>query len=134
MYSITIWDIRDYQAKRRETVEPKTVNNELLVLTAVLKTARLWQPLKQDYVPLRAPGREPGLALSPEDLARLIATARTHDKWFVALCASVLAYATGCRAVRSGLSRCGICSSPRVSRTCDFERKKPNRVTEESRR
>ena len=32
--------------KRMEVVAPKTINNELLVLTAVLKSARLWAQLK----------------------------------------------------------------------------------------
>jgi len=37
--SITAWDIRRYEMKRLETVGPKTINNEVLVLTAVLKNA-----------------------------------------------------------------------------------------------
>ncbi|HTX34999.1 MAG TPA: site-specific integrase, partial [Bryobacteraceae bacterium] len=41
--------------------------------------------------------RGPGQALTPEQTARLIETAKTKDRWFVALCATVLAYATGCR-------------------------------------
>ena len=95
--SVTSWDIRRYQMKRLESVGPKTVNNELLVLTAVLKNARLWAPLQPLYEPLPVAKRGPGQALSPEQTARLIATAQTRDAWFVALCATVLAYATGCR-------------------------------------
>ena len=44
--SLTAWDIRRFQMRRVETVGPKTVNNEMLVLTAVLKSARLWAPLR----------------------------------------------------------------------------------------
>ena len=95
--SITAWDIRRFQMKRMETVGPKTINNELLVLTAVLNSARLWAPLKETYEPLPAPKRGPGQALTPDQTAKLIETARTNDRWFVALCATVLAYATGCR-------------------------------------
>jgi integrase len=91
------WDIRRYQMSRLEKVGPKTVNNEVLVLTAVLKSARLWAPLKETYEPLTAPKCGPGQALSPELTAKLIQTAKTNDRWFVALCATVLAYATGCR-------------------------------------
>lgn len=95
--SITAWDIRRYQMKRLETVGPKTINNEILVLTAVLKNARLWDPLRENYEPLPVPKGGPGQALTPEQTAKLIETAKRNDRWFVALCATVLAYATGCR-------------------------------------
>jgi len=95
--SITSWDIRRYQLKRLETVGPKTINNEVLVLTAVLKSARLWAPLRELYEPLPVVKQGPGQALSPVQTTKLIETAMTNDGWFVALCATVLAYATGCR-------------------------------------
>ena len=53
--SITAMDIRRYQAVRRKTVGPKTVNNELLVLIGVLKQTKLWKPLEEDYQPLPIP-------------------------------------------------------------------------------
>ena len=95
--SITAWDIRRYQMKRLETVGPTPVNNEMLVLTAVLKNARLWSALAENYDTLAVLKRGPGQALTPEQTAKLIVTAKTNDHWFVALCATVLAYATGCR-------------------------------------
>jgi integrase len=95
--SLTAWDIRRFQMKRLGSVGPKTINNEMLVLTAVLKSARLWTPLQDSYEPLGVPKRGPGQALTPEQTAKLIQVARTKDRWFVALCATVLAYATGCR-------------------------------------
>jgi integrase len=95
--SITIWDIRRYQSKRLETVGPKTINNELVVLVAVLKSARLWTPLRELYQPLRVPKQGPGQALTPEQTTKLIETAKSNDRWMVALCATVLAYASGCR-------------------------------------
>ena len=67
------------------------------MLAAVLKNARLWTPLLELYEPLRVAKHGPGQALSPEQTAKLIETALTNDGWFVALCATVLAYATGCR-------------------------------------
>jgi integrase len=97
LINISAWDIRRYQMKRLETVGPKTVNNELSVLTAVLKNARLWASLRETYEPLPVLKRGPGRALTPEQTAKLIETAKTNDHWFVALCATVLAYATGCR-------------------------------------
>jgi hypothetical protein len=63
--SITALDIRRYQAGRRETVGPKTVNNELLVLIGVLKQAKLWKRLGEDYKPLPIPKQGPGKALVP---------------------------------------------------------------------
>jgi integrase len=95
--SVTAWDIRRFQMKRLETVGPKTVNNEMLVLKAVLMSARLWNPLEDLYEPLGVPKRGPGQALTPEQTGKLVETAKTNDRWFVALCATVLAYATGCR-------------------------------------
>jgi len=95
--TITAWDIRRYQMKRLETVGPKTVNNEVLVLTAILKNARLWASLRETYEPLTVPKHGPGQALTPEQTAKLIETAKTNDRWSVTLCATVLAYATGCR-------------------------------------
>ena len=95
--SITAWDIRRFQGKRAESVGPKTINNELLALTAVLKSARLWADLRETYEPLPVPKQGPGQALTPEQIATLFAIARTNDRWFVALCATVLGYATGCR-------------------------------------
>jgi integrase len=95
--SLTAWDIRRYQMKRMGAAAPKTINNELLVLTAVLKSPRLWALLKETYEPLAIPKNGPGQALTSEQTAKLIETARKNDKWFVALCATVLAYATGCR-------------------------------------
>ena len=95
--SITALDIRRYQAGRRETVGPKTVNNELLVLIGVLKQAKLWKRLEEDYKPLPIPKQGPGKALVPDEGKHLIATARTRPAWDVALSVTVLAYSAGCR-------------------------------------
>jgi integrase len=58
----------------------------------------LWSGLLQDtYQRLPVPKSGPGRALTPEETGKLIETARSKDRWFVALCATVLAYATGCR-------------------------------------
>src|ERR1039458_9232751 len=94
--STTALDIRRYQG-RRETVGPKTVNNELLVLIGVLKQAKLWKRLEEDYKPLPIPKQGPGKALVPDEGKQLIATARTRPAWDVALSVTVLAYSAGCR-------------------------------------
>ena len=49
------------------------------------------------YEPLPVLKQGPGQALTAEQTAKLIETAKTNDRWFVALCATVLGYATGCR-------------------------------------
>jgi integrase len=95
--SITETDIRRYQATRRKKVGPKTVNNELLGLVGVLKQAKLWKMLEEDYKPLPVPKQGPGQALTPDMGKQLIQTATTRPAWDVALCASVLAYASGAR-------------------------------------
>ena len=95
--SITALDIRRYQAERRKTVGPKTVNNELLVLIGVLKQAKLWKRLEEDYRPLPIPKQGPGRALVPDEGQHLIATAQQRPAWDVALCATLLAYSSGCR-------------------------------------
>ena len=97
LLTLSAWDIRKFQMKRIADVSPKTVNNELLVLTAVLKSARLWAALQEQYEPLPIQKRGPGRSLTSEQTAQLIETAKCNDRWFVALCATVLAYATGCR-------------------------------------
>jgi hypothetical protein len=63
--SITALDIRRYQAERRKTVGPKTVNNELLVLIGVLKQAKLWKRLEEDYQPLPIPKAGAGQSTRP---------------------------------------------------------------------
>jgi integrase len=95
--SVTETDIRRYQATRRQKVGPKTVNNELLVLVGVLKQARLWKALEEDYKPLPVPKQGPGQALTPDKGTHLIETARKRPAWDVAFCATVLAYASGLR-------------------------------------
>ena len=105
--SLTVWDLRRFQMKRLETVSPKTVNNVMLVLTAVLKSARLWAALRESFDPLTVSKRGPRKALTPEQTAHLIETAQSNEAWFVALCATVLAYATGCRTLRQRRKRFG---------------------------
>ena len=87
--SITAMDVRRYQAERRKTVGPKTVNNELLVLIGVLKQAKLWKRLEEDYKPLPIPKQGPGKALIPDEGRQLIATARQRPAWDVAFSATV---------------------------------------------
>ena len=60
------------------------------MVTAVLKSARLWTPLKETYKALAFPPHGPGQALTPEQTAKVIETARTNHRWFDALCAIVL--------------------------------------------
>jgi integrase len=68
--------IADYQNTRLDAERaPKTINGEVAVLRQLLKHARLWYRLAQDYRPI--PNTKPpvGRALSPEEQKRLFETA-----------------------------------------------------------
>jgi integrase len=96
--AITSEDVRRYQiARRRDGAAPKTINNEVLTLTALLRRARVWSTIEPDYKPLKVPKNGPGVALTPEEGQRLFAVANSDPAWFVAVRAGLLAYSTGCR-------------------------------------
>ncbi len=70
--TITGEDLRAYQvARRRAGRAPKTINNEILVLRAVLKRAKLWAVIEPDYKPLKVPKNGPGVAITPEQAETL---------------------------------------------------------------
>jgi len=90
-------DIRGYQAKRLATVAPRTVNLEVKILRMILKSAKLWARLADDYKRVPESGRGPGRALSPEDEERLFAMAATKAEWSTAFYAGLLAANTTAR-------------------------------------
>jgi len=49
---ITNWMLDDYQAARAKTVTAATVNRELRYLGILLKRAKLWNRIREDYKPL----------------------------------------------------------------------------------
>ena len=69
---ITARDISGYQLRRIAVVSPRTVNLETKVLRMILRSAKSWSHLSDDYKPLREDKRGPGRALSPEEERRLL--------------------------------------------------------------
>lgn len=55
--------VRSYQAKRIAKVSPRTVNLETKVLRMILRRARLWARIGDDFRPLPENKRGPGRAL-----------------------------------------------------------------------
>src|SRR5215831_12498890 len=76
LVQITVQHLRSYQLVRIEQVSPRTCNLELKVVRQLLKTARLWSRLAEDYKPLKEPTQGPGRALTPEQEARLFECAQ----------------------------------------------------------
>jgi integrase len=93
---VTADNIRAYQAARAKVVAPRTINAEMAVLRGMMKAAKLWGRIADDYKPLKEP-RGPGRALQPEEEAALFRTAASRPQWHVAYCAAVLAANTCCR-------------------------------------
>lgn len=83
--------------RRREGAGPKTINNELGILSRALQLANLWRRLSDVYKPLPVPETDIGTALTTDELARLIATAQTNPRWFVAWNGALLVANTGLR-------------------------------------
>ncbi len=77
---------------------PKTINGELSVLRQLLKQARLWYKLVDDYKPI--PNTKPpvGLALTEEETSFLIQIAGTRPDWKYAYTAAILAFYCAMRA------------------------------------
>jgi integrase len=90
---ITAGDIQFYQATRIQTVSPKTVNLEC----SVLRMARLWARMSEDYKPFPKCKSGPGRALSPEEEQRLFDVASSRPRWEAAYYAALLAANTTAR-------------------------------------
>lgn len=89
--------IRDYQKKRIKQVSAKTVNLETDLLRTVLKSAKVWGPLADDFKPLPKNNRGPGRALEPEEERLLFETARGKPLWDAAFYAALIASNTTMR-------------------------------------
>jgi hypothetical protein len=63
--------VRAYQTKRAAKVSPRTVNLETKVLRLILRRARLWARIADDFKSLREDKRGPGRALSTEQERKL---------------------------------------------------------------
>src|SRR5262249_22466893 len=94
---VTAADISGYQLQRIAKVSPRTVNLETKVLRMILRSAKVWSHLADDYKPLREDRRGPGRALSPEEERNLFDVASSNPNWSVAYYAALLAANTTAR-------------------------------------
>jgi integrase len=90
-------DVQAYQMMRSTEVGPRTVNLEVKILRMILRGAKLWARLADDYKPLREDKRGPGRALSPEQERHLFEVAASNPHWDAAYYAGLLAGNTTAR-------------------------------------
>jgi integrase len=91
--------LRAYQTARIKTVGPRTVNLECKVLRHILKTAKTWGRLADDYKALKEDRRGPGRALEESQERLLFDTARSRPGWDAAFFAALAAANTTMRGV-----------------------------------
>jgi integrase len=94
---LTSSDVRGYQVARTSHVGPRTINLETKVLRMILRWAKLWSRMVDDYKPLPENRRGPGRALSPEEEKRLFEIASRDARWNTAYLAAQLAANTTAR-------------------------------------
>src|ERR1035438_6834892 len=94
---ITSDAVRAYQSKRAAKVSPRTVNLETKVLRMILRRARLWARIADDFRPLPENRKGPGVALSPEQERKLFEVASSKAGWNVAYYAALVASNTTAR-------------------------------------
>jgi len=72
--------IRSYQAARKKQVGNRTINLECKLLRQILKAAKIWGMLSDEFKPLPEDRRGPGRALTDDQLRLLfkVAKARPH--------------------------------------------------------
>jgi integrase len=88
----------NYVTKRlAEEIAPWSINKEILAWSLILKKARLWRRVEDDYKPLPVKASDIGRALTRDELRHLAAVAVTEKDWEAAFYGSVLAANTGLR-------------------------------------
>jgi integrase len=95
---ITNVELDNYVTKRlSEEIAPWSINKEVLTWTMILKKARLWRRLADDYKPLKTKVSDIGRALTRNELRHLATIAVSDLDWEAAFYGSVLAANTGLR-------------------------------------
>lgn len=74
-----------------------SINKELTLWSMILRKAKLWDRIEDDYKPLKTQASDIGQARSRKELKHLMTVASGNENWFVAFHASVLAANTGVR-------------------------------------
>jgi integrase len=90
-------DIQNYQIRRLAEVSSTTVNLDCAVLRMILRSAKLWARIQDDYKPLPKKKTGPGRALAPEEEQRLFNLAQRNPRWDAVYYAAVLAANTTAR-------------------------------------
>jgi integrase len=80
-----------------EGIAPWSINKEALTWSMILKKAKLWRRIADDYKPLKTQASDIGRALSREELRHLATIAATDQDWEAAFYGSVLAANAGLR-------------------------------------
>jgi integrase len=80
-----------------EEIAPWSINKEVLTWSMILKKAKLWRRLADDYKPLPTKVSDIGRALTRDELRHLATVAITDKDWMAAFYGSVLAANTGLR-------------------------------------
>jgi integrase len=91
--------IRDYQKARAKQVGNRTINLECKLLRLVLKAAKVWAHVADEFKPLPEDKTGPGRALEPEQERLLLDTARQKPEWDAAFLAALAASNTTMRGV-----------------------------------
>src|ERR1035441_10285491 len=95
---ITNRHLDDYvTARLADGISGHSINKEIRLWSLVLRKAKLWQRLADDYKPLKTKVSDIGQALTREQLRELAAVAVTDVDWEAAFYGSVLAGNTGLR-------------------------------------
>jgi integrase len=90
-------DIHGYQVARTKLVSNRTVNLETKVLRMILRYARVWSRIADDFRSLPENTSGPGKALSTEEEKRLFDTACSCPLWSAAYLAAMVAANTTMR-------------------------------------
>jgi len=95
---ITNHDLDYYAITRQgEGCGPWSINKEVLVWSQILKKAKLWKRLREDYHSLKTTVSDIGQALSREQLRKLAAVAESNIDWEGCFYAATLAANCGLR-------------------------------------
>jgi integrase len=90
--------IDNYVTKRlSEAIASWSINKEVLTWSMILKKAKLWRRIADDYKPLPTKASDIGRALTRDELRHLATVSATDVDWMAAFYGSVLAANTGLR-------------------------------------
>jgi integrase len=99
LVDITSAELRGFQVRRTQKVSPRTVNLETKVLRMILKGAKLWSRISDDFKALREDKRGPGRALTQEQETKLFEVAASKPQWETVFCVALIAANTSARGV-----------------------------------